>query len=93
MYRTNPRTGRRELDPTQLNYRYDVYNHTAAAKRKNRLDLRTCEYNTDLPVPTETPVISKDTAYISDEGEIVRQTISRPPTVAFDIIKTYIVNV
>ncbi|MDE7148471.1 MAG: formylglycine-generating enzyme family protein, partial [Duncaniella sp.] len=27
LYRTNPITGARELDPEQLNYRYEVYNH------------------------------------------------------------------
>ncbi len=31
LYRTNPITGARELDPEQLNYRYEVYNHTEAA--------------------------------------------------------------
>ena len=28
LYRTNPITGQRELDPEQLNYRYETYNHT-----------------------------------------------------------------
>ena len=28
LYRTNPITGARELDPEQLNYRYEVYNQT-----------------------------------------------------------------
>ena len=68
VYRTNPITGRRELDPTQLNYRYEIYNHTAAAKRRNRLDPATREYNTDIPVNEELPIISKDTAYFTDEG-------------------------
>ncbi|MDE6397260.1 MAG: formylglycine-generating enzyme family protein, partial [Muribaculaceae bacterium] len=27
VYRTNPITGVKELDPTQMNYRYEVYNH------------------------------------------------------------------
>ncbi len=93
VYRTNPITGRRELDPTQLNYRYEVYNHTAAAKRKNRLDPETREYNTDIPVSDELPVISKDTAYLTDEGKIVRETISRPLTGNYDFLNTYIVNV
>ena len=93
VYRTNPITGRRELDPTQLNYRYEIYNHTEAAKRKNRVDPTRREYNTDLPVPTELPTISKDTAYINDEGMIVRETISRPLTGDYDFLNTYIVNV
>ena len=57
LYRTNPITGKRELDPTQLNYRYEVYNHTEAAKRRNRLDPRKRVYNTDLPVPTDLSLI------------------------------------
>lgn len=93
VYRTNPITGHRELDPTQLNYRYEIYNHTAAAKRKHRLDPRTREYNTDLPVSTEIPVISKDTAYLNDDGEIVRETVTRPLTGDYDFLNTYIVNV
>ena len=93
VYRTNPITGRRELDPTQMNYRYEIYNHTAAAKRRNRLDPATREYNTDLPVPTDMPVISKDTAYLTEDGNIVRETISRPLTGDYDFLNTYIVNV
>ena len=34
LYRINPITGVKELDPEQLNYRYEIYNHTEAAKRK-----------------------------------------------------------
>ncbi len=93
LYRTNPITGQRELDPEQLNYRYEIYNHTEAAKRRNRLDPRRREYNTDRPVPTDVPVISKDTAYIDDEGEIVRQTITRGLTGDYDFVNTYIVNI
>jgi len=93
VYRTNPITGQRELDPTQLNYRYEIFNHTEAAKRKHRLDPRRREYNTDKPVPTTNPIISKDTAFINDEGEIVRQTISRRLTGDYDFLNTYIVNV
>lgn len=93
VYRTNPITGARELDPTQLNYRYEVYNHTEAAKRKHRLDPKTRIYNTDLPTPTQVPIISKDTAYINDEQEIVRQTITRALTGDYDFLNTYIVNV
>ena len=93
VYRTNPITGKRELDPTQLNYRYEIYNHTAAAQRKNRLDPTRREYNTDLPVPTDLPVISKDTAYFSEDGEIIRETVSRQLTGDYDFLNTYIVNV
>ena len=93
VYRVNPITGHRELDPTQLNYRYEIYNHTEAAKRRNRLDPTLREYNTDIPVSNELPMISKDTAYFSEEGEIIRETITRPLTGDFDFVNTYIVNV
>ena len=93
LYRTNPITGARELDPEQLNYRYEVYNQTEAVKRRNRLDPRKREYNTDRPVPTDIPVISKDTAYLNDEGEIIRETITRGLTGEYDFLNTYIVNV
>ncbi len=93
VYRTNPITGQRELDPTQLNYRYEIFNHTEAAKRKNRVDRRRRDYNTDRPVPTTDPMISKDTAFINDEGEIIRQTIQRRLTGDYDFLNTYIVNV
>lgn len=93
VYRINPITGHRELDPTQLNYRYEIFNHTEAAKRKNRLDPSQREYNTDLPIPTDLPMISKDTAYFSEDGEIIRETITRPLTGDYDFLNTYIVNV
>ncbi len=93
IYRTNPITGAKELDPTQLNYRYEIFNHTEAAKRKHRLDPTRREYNTDKPVPTDNPIISKDTAYINEEGQIIRETITRSLTGDFDFLNTYIVNV
>ena len=93
VYRTNPITGVKELDPTQMNYRYEIYNHTEAAKRKHRLDPTRREYNTDLPVPTDVPIISKDTAYFNDEGEIIRETVTRGLTGDYDFLNTYIVNI
>lgn len=93
LYRTNPITGTLELDPSQLNYRYEIYNHTEAARRRNRLDPKRRQYNTDLPVPTETPVITKDTAWVDEDGEIIRRTISRGLTGDYDFVNTYIVNV
>ncbi len=93
VYRINPITGVRELDPTQMNYRYEVYNLTEAVKRKNRLDPATRDYNTDHEVPTAVPNISKDTAYVDDNGNIVRQTITRPLQSQWDFVNTYIVNI
>ena len=93
VYRTNPITGARELDPTQLNFRYEIFNHTEAAKRKYRLDPTRRDYNTDHAVSNELPMISKDTAYVNDEGVVIRETISRRLTGDYDFLNTYIVNV
>lgn len=93
VYRTNPITGSRELDPTQLNFRYEVFNHTDAVKRKHRLDPSRREYNTDVKSSDVLPIISKDTAYVNDEGKIVRETISRGLTGDYDFLNTYIVNI
>ena len=38
-------------------------------------------------------MISKDTAYVNDNGEIVRQTIERPLSSLYDFLNTYIVPV
>ena len=38
-------------------------------------------------------MISKDTAYVDDDGNIVRQTITRPLSSMYDFLNTYIVNV
>ncbi|MDE6535488.1 MAG: SUMF1/EgtB/PvdO family nonheme iron enzyme, partial [Muribaculaceae bacterium] len=93
VYRVNPITGVKELDASQMNYRYETYNHTEAARRRNRIDPTRREYNTDKPVPTAIPQISKDTAYINDEGVIIRETINRGLTGDYDFLNTYIVNI
>lgn len=93
VYRTNPITGVRELDPDQMIYRYETYNMTEAVKRKHRLDPTRRDYNTDHEVSTEQPTISKDTAYINDEGKIIRETITRSLTGDYDFVNTYIVNI
>ena len=87
VYRTNPITGVRELDAEQLNYRYEIYNQTEASRRRNRLDRLRREYNTD------DPMISKDTAFIDENGVIQRSTITRALTGPYDFLNTYIVNV
>ena len=50
--------------------------------------------NTDITVdPNEEVIISKDTAYIDDNGNIISQTIDRPLSGPWDFLNTYIVNV
>jgi sulfatase modifying factor 1 len=93
VYHTNPITNVKEIDPTQMNFRFETYNLTEAAKRKNRFDATRRDYNTDHAVSTEQPMISKDTAYLDDDGKIVRQTITRALQSDYDFLNTYIVNI
>lgn len=94
LYVTNPVTGEKLLDGSQLNYRYEIYDYAEAAKRKYRMNPAERNLNTDIKVdPNEQVWISKDTAYIDDEGRIVRQTINRELTGPWDFLNTYIVNV
>ena len=82
------------LDIRQLNYRYEVFDYEKAALRKYRLDPVERNLNTDITTdPDEVVMISKDTAYIDENGRIVRQTIERPLSSLYDFLNTYIVPV
>ena len=94
LYVTNPVTGEKTLDASQMNYRYEIYDYTAAALRRNRLNPEERNLNTDIAInPNEVVMISKDTAYINDEGRIIRETIDRPLSGPWDFLNTYIVNI
>ena len=93
VYITNPVTGEKMLDAGQMNYRYEVYDYVAAAQRKYRLNPEERDLNTDHPVRNEDVIISKDTAWIDDDGKIIRQTITRPLSGPWDFLNTYIVNI
>lgn len=94
VYTTHPIDGTVMLDTRQLTYRYEVFDYEKAALRKYRLDPRERNLNTDAPAdPDQVVMISKDTAYIDDNGEIVRQTIERPLSSLYDFLNTYIVRV
>ena len=94
VYRINSITGRKELDVAQLNYRYEVYDYTEASKRRNRLNPELRNLNTDVPVDyNEIIMISKDTAYIDEDGKIHRETITRQLSSEYDFLNTYIVNI
>ena len=94
VYVINPITGEKMLDAAQMNYRYEIYDYTQAALRKNRLNPEDRNRNTDIPTDYDAIVtISKDTAYIDDEGNIVRETINRPLSSQYDFLNTYIVNI
>ena len=94
LYVTNPVTGEKMLDASQMNYRYEIYDYVTAALRRNRLVASERDLNTDHQVNgDEVVMISKDTAYIDDEGRIVRETINRPLSGPWDFLNTYIVNI
>lgn len=90
----HPITGVRGLDGTKMIFKYDYFDQAEAAKRKYRLDPNERILNTDIQVnPEEIIMISKDTAYIDEEGRIVNQTITRPLSTLFDFYHTHIVNI
>jgi formylglycine-generating enzyme required for sulfatase activity len=90
----HPVTGVRGLDARQMNYRYEWFDYTEAAKRRNRLIPEERILNTDITVdPNQMIMISKDTAYINDEGVPVNETVVRPLSSLFDFVHTKIVNI
>ncbi|WP_321425515.1 SUMF1/EgtB/PvdO family nonheme iron enzyme [uncultured Bacteroides sp.] len=94
VYTVHPIEGTTMLDAKQMNYRYDFFDQAQAALRKNRLNPADRNRNTDIPVNNdEVIMISKDTAYINDEGRIVNQTITRRLSSLYDFQNSYIVNI
>lgn len=94
LYITNPVTGEKLIDASQLVYRYEIYDYTTAALRRNRIKPEERNLNTDITVnPDEIVMITKDTAYINDEGKIIRESINRPLSGPWDFLNTYIVNI
>ena len=107
VYIIHPVNGIKMLDASQMNYRYEVYDYAAAAMRRHRIknvtddkekgigasSLEMRDLNTDHETTDADVMISKDTAYIDDEGKIVRQTITRPLSGPWDFLNTYIVNI
>ena len=94
VYFTNPVTGDMMLDAKQMIYKYEYYDYAKAAMRKYRLDPNERSLNTDKKVnENEVVMISKDTAFIDEDGNIVRQTITRPLSSYYDFLNTYIVAI
>ncbi len=94
VYKKHPVDGTLMLDASQMNYRYEIFDYTQAALRKNRLDPTQRNLNTDVTAGEDDVVmISKDTAYIDDEGIIRRETITRPLSGLHDFLHTYIINI
>jgi formylglycine-generating enzyme required for sulfatase activity len=91
---TNPITRESKLDPKQMTYRYSTFDAAGYALRRNRLDPAERVRNTDIIIdPNEIIMISKDTAYINEDGLIISETITRPLSSIWDFLNTYIVNI
>lgn len=94
LYITNPITREKHIDTNLLNYVYEIYDYKEAAKRINRFNANERNLNTDIAVnPDEVVLISKDTAYIDNKGNIISETITRPLSSYYDFLNTYIVNI
>ena len=94
VFMIHPVTGEKMLDAAQMNYRYETFDYAMAALRKYRLNPAERNLNTDVAVnPNEVVMISKDTAYVDDEGIIHRETITRPLSSMWDFVNTYIINI
>jgi len=91
---TNPITGETRLDAKQMVYRYQTFDYTGYSLRRNRLDPEERVKNTDIKVdPNEVVMISKDTAYINEDGKIISETITRPLSSIYDFLNNYIINI
>jgi len=94
VYYVHPVTKEKKLDPKQMLFKYEWYDHTSASLRQNRLNPADRIKNTDMKVdPNQIVMISKDTAYINEEGVVIRETITRPLSSPYDFLHTYIVNI
>lgn len=90
----HPITRERHLDVSQMNYIYEWFDQTEAAKRRNRLNPNDRSLNTDVAIdPNSIVMISKDTAYIDENGKPVNETIVRPLSSLFDFLHTKVVNI
>lgn len=90
----HPITKERHLDPAQMNFMYEWFDYTEAAKRGNRLNPNDRILNTDITVnPDQLVMISKDTAYVNEDGQLINETINRPLSSLFDFLNTKIVNI
>ena len=94
VYVYHPIDGTKMLDASQMNYRYEIYDYATAAQRKYRFNPAERDLNTDHAVRADEQIlISKDTAWIDDDGKIISQTITRPLSGPWDFLNTYIVNI
>ncbi|WP_294070767.1 SUMF1/EgtB/PvdO family nonheme iron enzyme [Proteiniphilum sp. UBA1028] len=93
LYVTHPITGQRMLDAAQLNFRYEWFDAAEAARRQRQLNKVQATATGSGNSDAETVMISKDTAYVAFNGQIVNETITRPLSSLYDFVHTRIVNI
>ncbi len=94
VYIVHPVTGEKMLDARQMNFRYEWFDAVEAAKRENRLNPQERTRNTDIVTdPDQIVMISKDTAYVNEQGHIINETVTRPLSSLYDFVHTKIVNI
>jgi len=75
-------------------YRYEWFDYAAEAKRSNQLNAIKRTRNTDInPAQLPSVMITKDTAYIAENGEVVNTSITRPLSSRFDFLNTRIIAI
>ncbi len=94
LYTTHPITGKKMLDVRQLNFRYEWFDASEAARKQYGLGQTGLASNREQTGNrTEAILINKDTAYITPDGRIVNETITRPLSSLYDFVHTRIINI
>ena len=93
LYVTHPITGQKMLDAAQLNFRYEWFDAAEAARRQQHLSRIQASAAGSSNSAGETMMITKDTAYVAFDGEIINETITRPLSSLYDFVHTRIVNI
>ncbi|MDP4276384.1 MAG: SUMF1/EgtB/PvdO family nonheme iron enzyme, partial [Bacteroidota bacterium] len=86
--------GKNSTNTDLVLYKYEWFDYEAAAKRENQLQAIKRNKNTDIAASQLPQVmITKDTAYLTEAGQVVRTSITRPLSSRYDFLNTYIVAV
>jgi hypothetical protein len=94
LYEKDAINGGYRLKTDLILYRYEWYDYEAAAKREFQLDPAKRVRNTDLnPAQLPRVMITKDTAYITEAGQVINTSVTRPLTSPYDFLNTYIIPV
>jgi formylglycine-generating enzyme len=86
--------GGKRTNTDKILYRYEWFDYVGEAKRANQLNALKRNRNTDV-IASQLPnvMITKDTAYITENGQVVNTTITRPLSSRFDFLNTRIIPI